>query len=133
MKAANLHLCSPEMHDLLNVFQVRSIAIIGLVFVSLAFLNAAFLLPASAAVSSESAPCHQDRSTPIPLGHHNSNHDCCTVGHNRALPSASVDISTPLFVSVAGLIPYVVLIDSEQHRLSEFNDSGPPGSAPLRI
>jgi len=106
-------------------------AVIGLIFVGLAFLSAAMLLPASAAISSETAPCHQDSSMPLPIGHHPSNHDCCTVGHDRALPSHSM-CALPV-VSIEQIRPDLSVSDSQGHVLPEFNDSGPPGLAPLRI
>jgi len=128
-----LHFVLSWRHDLLNVLQVRSIVIAGLLFVSLAVLNAALLLPASATVAEQPAPCHHTTTTPLPGGHHDLNHRCCTLGHHRARTSASVEISTPLLRSCAGVILYAVPIASDEHRLPEFNDSGPPHVTPLRI
>jgi len=107
--------------------------VVGLTLASLVFLNTAVLLPVSAVAQNDPAPCHQDSSTPLPASHHQSNHDCCTVGHNRALPSYFADLSATPAVFIAQIIPNVTLIDSQEHRSPGFNDSSPPGSAPLRI
>ena len=102
-------------------------------FVSLALVNAALLLPTPATAQSDVAPCHQDSSTPLPSSHHHSNHDCCTVGHNRALASAVAQVSGVSLLCIDNIVPHIARIGSEQHPLPEFNDSGPPASVPLRI
>jgi len=100
-------------------------------FMSLAFMNAALLSPATATTHSIPAPCHEDSSTP-PVGHHHSNHDCCIVGHNRALPAVAADLSAAPIALMAKIDLHITAIDSGDEQ-AEFNDSGPPGSVPLRI
>jgi len=98
---------------------------------SLAFLNAALLSPAAAATHSIPAPCHEG-SSPPPISHHHSNHDCCIVGHNRALPAFAADLCSS--VALIAIFTFrTTAIESQHHTKPEFNDSGPPGSAPLRI
>jgi hypothetical protein len=55
------------------------------------------------------------------------------LGHNRVLPSTYPNLSAALLVSLEVPIRYISQIDSKQNPRLEFNDSGPPGLALLRI
>src|SRR5437016_5826084 len=121
------------MHDSLKLFRPYSITAAGLIFASFVFLNSA-LLSRSAPTESHLAPCHRGSSMPLPSGHHHlPNHDCCFVGHHRALPAQFWHLSEVPVVAIAHLISQCTSIDFEEGRLLMVDDSSPPDGVGLRI
>jgi len=78
------------------------------------------------------AGCHEESA---PRDQAPANHDCCLVGHLRAIGSALVIIAPAFAVSpISSSFVQAASIEQEPSQTREFSDSGPPGSAlPIRV
>ena len=78
------------------------------------------------------AGCHEESA---PTNQAPENHDCCTVGHLRAIGSAQVSIA-PVFAvtSVDDSFIQWASLDQTASPARQISDTGPPGSAvPIRV
>lgn len=106
-------------------------------FVLLTHPSLAHPLPRTVLISSDTqdtreAGCHEESA---PTNQAPENHDCCRVGHLRAIGSAQVSIA-PVFAATSvddSSIQWASL-DQTASPASQISDTGPPGSAvPIRV